>query len=449
MANILIDSYPALTKKNNWEIPSEEVVIPQATNQLGNFLAQKVAAAQPVKVEANPEFMQAIPQTAAPVTGVEPAITQTPIVPIEPTSNALVAQQQGVQQQVAPPTAPPMQTLEPSEHEKYWGNKVFGKIPLDQFVQMAGMLANSFNPDDPLGKQLAAMGGEAYKERMKREYEGPNKLLERRLKQEQLSGRVAGNEVRANLNNFIENWPAEAERLKGLGYSDEAIRREYTKGVTRITAMGSGLKGAALEEKVTARQEGIDTRRAGQAITGRVADARIAKMGSDAARAERGLRLREKKAVGGKAGTGEEGFGKVVKILVNPQGIPITVYQKKGEEAKYRVKLTDGTSREATPDELQGITGVGTPPRKKEESEKEKITRMIRQRMELNNINAKRKKQGLPPLDTHPENAEPVAKPTAPTAKSAVKVITATNPKTGQKLMLVNGKWVPMTKGEQ
>ena len=271
MANILMDSYPALTKKNNWEIPSEEVVIPQATNQLGNFLAQKVAAAQPVKVEANPEFMQAIPQTAAPVTGVEPAVMQTPIVPVEPTSNALVAQQQGVL-----PTAPPMQTLEPSEHEKYWGNKVFGKIPLDQFVQMAGMLANSFNPDDPLGKQLSAMGGEAYKERMKREYEGPNKLLERRLKQEQLSGRVAGNEVRTNLNNFIENWPAEAERLKGLGYNDEAIRREYTKGVTRITAMGSGLKGAALEEKVTARQEGIDTRREGNAIREKGVDASAA-----------------------------------------------------------------------------------------------------------------------------------------------------------------------------
>ena len=282
MANILMDSYPALTKKNNWEIPSEEVVVPEATNQLGNFLAQKVAAAQPVKVEANPEFMQAIPQTAAPVTGVEPAVMQTPIVPVEPTSNALVAQQQGV-----PPTAPPMQTLEPSEHEKYWGNKVFGKIPLDQFVQFAGMLANSFNPEDPLGKSLASMGGEAYKERMKREYEGPNKLLERRIAQEKLTERASGNALRIKLSDFTESWPAEAERLKGLGYTPEAINRERQRAVNNIVTGYSGIKGATLEEKTIGREEGINVKREGNVIRNKAVDA-ATKRGNE------GLSLRER-----------------------------------------------------------------------------------------------------------------------------------------------------------
>jgi len=257
---------------------------------------------------------------------------------------------------------------------------------------------------------------------MKQEYEGPNKLLERRLKQEQLSGRVAGNEVRTNLNNFIENWPAEAERLKGLGYNDEAIRREYTKGVTRITAMGTGLKGAALEEKVTARQEGIDTRRSGQAITGRVADARIAKMGGDAARAERGLVLREKKAVGGgKAGKKPEStegqFGKVIKTIKNPDGRIIYVVQKKGEQPRNYTYGDDGVIREATPAETKGVTNLGSPAKPKE-------------------VNAN-------PFARKPKTDAATPATPAATATPAAKVITATNPKTGQKLMLVNGQWVP------
>jgi len=81
----------------------------------------------------------------------------------------------------AAPTAPaiPKDTL-----SEYWGQPVVGKMPLDQFVRTAGMAASAIDPTGPsgrLGRDLAGMGAEAYGERMKREYESPNKLLQRRL----------------------------------------------------------------------------------------------------------------------------------------------------------------------------------------------------------------------------------------------------------------------------
>lgn len=285
MENYLLKQYPGLVRKNP-AVPAEGYIQPdsiESTQQLGNFLAQKIAENQPVKVEANPELMQAIPRTTVPEVVAEPAITQTPITPVEPTGSP-VAQPQSFEQPSASTALPPRDL---SEHEKYWGNKVFGKIPLDQFVQMAGMLANSFNPDDPLGKQLAQMGGEAYKERMKREYEGPNKLLESMLTREKIGERVAGGAMRNALSNFVENWPDEAKRLKGLGYTDEAINRMRQRRVNEIVTAYGGVKGAQLEEKTIGREENIDVRKTGNVIREKGVNAAIS-------RGERGLNLRER-----------------------------------------------------------------------------------------------------------------------------------------------------------
>lgn len=73
----------------------------------------------------------------------------------------------------------------PDSLSDYWGQKI-GKtnMPLDQFVQLTGMAANAIAPQTAggrLGRNLAALGGGAYDERMKREYETPNKLLQRKL----------------------------------------------------------------------------------------------------------------------------------------------------------------------------------------------------------------------------------------------------------------------------
>jgi len=84
----------------------------------------------------------------------------------------------------------------------YWGQKV-GKtnIPLDKFVQLAGMTSQALAPDSfggRLGKQLAAMGSQAVGERSARayaaeqeastrEYEAPNKLLQQQLLKAQIN----------------------------------------------------------------------------------------------------------------------------------------------------------------------------------------------------------------------------------------------------------------------
>jgi len=81
---------------------------------------------------------------------------------------------------ITPATSPiPGQT----SLEKYWGQPVWkGGMPLDQFVQLTGAAAHAFAPEEPsgiLGKSLSDIAGGAYKERMRREYEGPNELLKR------------------------------------------------------------------------------------------------------------------------------------------------------------------------------------------------------------------------------------------------------------------------------
>ena len=75
-------------------------------------------------------------------------------------------------------------------YNEYWKTPVVGKMPLDQFVQMAGMLSNSLAPDTPMGR----LGGELYKqgsivsaERARREYEAPEKNLRTRLLNAQIN----------------------------------------------------------------------------------------------------------------------------------------------------------------------------------------------------------------------------------------------------------------------
>ncbi len=74
-----------------------------------------------------------------------------------------------------------------TDFEQYWGQPVGSKkfnVPLDRFVQLAGMAAHAINPTETsgiLGKDLSQMGGEAYNERIKRERETPNELLRQQI----------------------------------------------------------------------------------------------------------------------------------------------------------------------------------------------------------------------------------------------------------------------------
>ena len=86
------------------------------------------------------------------------------------------------------PTIPAQSGID--SYNEYWKTPVIGKMPLDQFVQMAGMLSNSLAPDTPMGR----LGGELYKqgsiasaERARREYEAPEKNLRTRLLNAQIN----------------------------------------------------------------------------------------------------------------------------------------------------------------------------------------------------------------------------------------------------------------------
>ena len=84
----------------------------------------------------------------------------------------------------APKSSNILNQLPVNKEDTYWGQNV-GKtnIPLDKFVQMAGMFSRMLNPEDPggIGKELTQMGGAASAGRAQREYDAPNELLRRRL----------------------------------------------------------------------------------------------------------------------------------------------------------------------------------------------------------------------------------------------------------------------------
>jgi hypothetical protein len=92
-------------------------------------------------------------------------------------------------QVVKPATPPEFPSPAKTPYEQYWGQNVGTSkagLPLDQFVKIAGLAAKYFDPQNPIANDLIKMGGEAYNERARREYEGPNVLLQRQMHQAQL-----------------------------------------------------------------------------------------------------------------------------------------------------------------------------------------------------------------------------------------------------------------------
>ncbi len=69
----------------------------------------------------------------------------------------------------------------------YWSQPVIGKMPLDQFVQLAGTLSHAIAPQTGsgrLGAGLAQMGGQAYTQRLRQE--DPTNVLRRQLLEKQI-----------------------------------------------------------------------------------------------------------------------------------------------------------------------------------------------------------------------------------------------------------------------
>jgi len=103
-------------------------------------------------------------------------------------------------------------------------------MPLDQFVQLTGAAAHAFAPEEPsgiLGKSLSDIAGGAYKERMRREYEGPNELLKRTAADLQLQSAKRELEGQQKVGNFISAWPEREVTLKEQGKNPEDIDKAF------------------------------------------------------------------------------------------------------------------------------------------------------------------------------------------------------------------------------
>ena len=111
----------------------------------------------------------------------------------------------------------------PDAFSKYWEQPVVGKMPLDQFVRLAGMAGHALDPEGfggRLGKDLSAMGAEAYGERTRREYESPNKLLQRQLLTAQI------NKIKAEQPG---KWEAYSKWATTQGISPDEQLRKFTE----------------------------------------------------------------------------------------------------------------------------------------------------------------------------------------------------------------------------
>ena len=116
-----------------------------------------------------------------PIAGQQPTVT--------PSSNALRKFVNFFKPQKQIPVDVNAQSQQPDELSNYWKKPVLGKMPRDQFVQLMGTVAQSLTPNEwsgRLGGSLAQVGGSAYGERMRREYEAPGNALRRRLQAAQI-----------------------------------------------------------------------------------------------------------------------------------------------------------------------------------------------------------------------------------------------------------------------
>jgi hypothetical protein len=182
MANALLDQYKLLKEKvptygDNTLLSIKEnkpvepsypsIVSPPADNTVAQLTS--VNAAAPAETTPTKYFPDTVTTQALPGSPVQ----SQPVV-----ASATTA--------ATPVTTPPYTPQ--TEYEKYWKTPVGTSkynMPLDQFVKVAGLAAKALNPQNPIANDLIKMGGEAYNERARREYESPNVLSQRRLHEAQ------------------------------------------------------------------------------------------------------------------------------------------------------------------------------------------------------------------------------------------------------------------------
>jgi hypothetical protein len=358
MANALLDQYKLLKEKvptygDNTLLSIKEnkpvepsypsIVSPPADNTVAQLTS--VNAAAPAETTPTKYFPDTVTTQALPGSPVQ----SQPVV-----ASATTA--------ATPVTTPPYTPQ--TEYEKYWKTPVGTSkynMPLDQFVKVAGLAAKALNPQNPIANDLIKMGGEAYNERARREYESPNVLLQRQIHQAQLD-KLKEEAPKA--------WDIYYKEQTKLGKKPEDIVKEWNKITRESQAVNYHY---AEDEKgnvsVFVNGQLVSGSGKGKDITGQVAyhtvdDAGIvhmfSKSGKEIGQAPGG----KTKEVPGTAAkvAAELKSDEIVETFKNPSGM--IIYRTRGSKNRPPEHLTldtNGQLRKVTAAELRGATGKGTP----------------------------------------------------------------------------------------
>jgi hypothetical protein len=354
MANALLDQYKLLKenvptygdntllslKDNKLVEPSyPSIVSPPVDNTIAQLAEVKSATpAESVAPKYFPDTTQALPMTAS--------VASTPAAPVTAAT---------------PPYTPQ------TEYEKYWKTPVGTEkynMPLDQFVKVAGLAAKYLDPKNPIANDLIKMGGDAYAERAKREYESPNVLLQRQVHQVQLDklksesgllppwetykkGRLDAGET--NLVKIVEDYNKMSRESQTVNYH----YKEDEKGNVSVYINGE-LKSGTGKGKDISNQVAYHT----------VDDAGIVHAYNNAGKEIGQAPGGKTKEVPGTAAkvAAELKSDEIAETFKNPSGM--IIYRTRGSKNKPPEHLTLGTNgkmRKVTEAELRGATGKGTP----------------------------------------------------------------------------------------
>jgi len=389
MANSLLDLYTFPKKKEVSVYPKNEmynllykenpsIATPEVepVSSSDSVVAQTAIANANTPAKAVPDFSGALP---------------TPLT--QPKPQNIIAQ--------APATTTPPYTPQ-TEYEKYWKTPVGTSkynMPLDQFVRIAGLAAKYFDPQNPVANDLIRMGGEAYKERARREYEGPNVLLERRLRSAQAQTAESGLAGQKAMGDYVSSWPQRELTLKQKGMTQDAVDSEFVKGMIATIAPHSPEKAAALQEKMIEAKENRKLREYAQDMKDYFNELKIDQAIASGLRAERTLEEQKRHN----------------KIIEKFREEEITDKKAKREEERWYPLGLDPDTKKVIFTDRKGNTKLGDLPPgvksiapKTEEipTEKSKFTEDLYGKLRLKTINIERKQKGLPPLLELPDKKQ-------------------------------------------
>jgi len=328
-----------------------------------------------------------------------------------------------------------------TEYEKYWKTPVGTSkynMPLDQFVNIAGLAAKYLDPQNPVANDLIKMGGEAYKERARREYEGPNVLLERRLRSAQAQAAESGLAGQKAMGDYVSSWPQRELTLKQKGMTQDAVDSEFVKGMIATIAPHSPEKAAALQEKMIEAKENRKLREYAQDMKDYFSELKIDQAIASGLRAERTLEEQKR-------------HNKVIEKFREDE---ITSKQAKEEEEKWYHTGNDPATGRPLFTNRRGNTMLGNlptgvksiaPKTEKPPTQKSKFTEDMYKKLRLKIMNIERKKKGLPPLPELPDDKQGT-KPA--TAVSQYPDGTIIKNSAGKRKIMRNGEFVDYIGGE-